>query len=286
MRAMGVAIALCLLLPGTSRAEEVVARLPWTQAPDGALLVPPSADRATAFVRVEGNAARTWTLARIKQPAVTTAVWAVTGEVRFEDVAGQGYLEMWSFFPDGGRYFSRTLAQAGPMAALSGSSGWRPFCLPFFNRPDRPGPIALEINLVLPGRGRVDIAPLRLSQFAPGEDPLAVASGAWWSNRQMAWIGAVGGSLVGLVGALIGWLGSRGQAAALVLPLAAGLAVVGGLILLAGVAALSLGQPYLVWYPLLLGGGILGVVMGANYFRLRGRYREVELRRIRSVDAR
>jgi hypothetical protein len=283
---MGVSLALCLLLPATSRAEEAIVRLPWTQAPAGALLLPPSADHSTAFVRVEGTSGRTWALARIEKPALRTAVWAITGEVRYEGVEGQGYLEMWSFFPGGGHYFSRTLAQAGPMAAVSGSSGWRPFCLPFFNRPDQPGPVALEVNLALPGKGRVDIGALRLSQFAPGEDPLAVASGAWWSNRQMAWIGAVGGSLVGLAGALVGWLGGRGQAAALVLPLTAALAVVGGLLLLGGVAALTLAQPYLVWYPLLLGGGILAVVMGANYFRLRGRYREIELRRIQSVDAR
>jgi hypothetical protein len=146
--------------------------------------------------------------------------------------------------------------------------------------------VALQINVVLPGKGRVDIGPLRLSQFAPGEDPLAFASGAWWTNRQAGWIGGIGGSVLGLLGAVIGWLGGRSKPSGVVLQLTAGLAAVGGILFLVGVAALALAQPYEVWYPLLLAGGILAAVTSASYFRLRGRYRDIELRRIQSFDSR
>jgi hypothetical protein len=217
---------------------------------------------------------------------VTATVWAVTGEVRYEGVEGQGYLEMWNFFPDGGRYFSRTLGQVGPMASLTGSSGWRRICLPFSSRPGFPPPVALQVNVVLPGKGKVDIGPLRLSQFAPGEDPLAAASGAWWSNRQAGWIGGIGGSVLGLLGVVIGWLGGRSKGSGVVLPLTAALAVIGGVLFLVGVAALALAQPYEVWYPLLLAGGILAAVTSTSYFKLRGRYRDIELRRIQSFDSR
>jgi hypothetical protein len=172
------------------------------------------------------------------------------------------------------------------MAALSGSSEWRPFRLPSTNRPDGPAPVALEVNLVLPGKGTVDIGSMRLLQLTVGENPLGVASGAWLTDRQAGWLGGVGGSLVGVLGALAGWLGGRGKAARFVLPLTATLAVVGSLLSLVGLTALLLKQPYAVWYTMLLGGTISGVVMGMAFVQFRARYREIELRRIQSLDAR
>jgi hypothetical protein len=144
----------------------------------------------------------------------------------------------------------------------------------------------LEVNLVLPGKGTVDIGSMRLLQLTVGENPLGVASGAWLTDRQAGWLGGVGGSLVGVLGALAGWLGGRGKAARFVLPLTATLAVVGSLLSLVGLTALLLKQPYAVWYTMLLGGTISGVVMGMAFVQFRARYREIELRRIQSLDAR
>jgi len=281
------ALLACALLsaPGVSRASEVVLSLPWTRAPQGATLVPAAPGRAGAHIRVERAAGGTLPLLTIDRPPVSRSTWAVAGEVRYEDVEGRGYLEMWSAFPQGDRFFTRTLAPAGPMAEISGSSPWRPFLLPFASRPDAPAPSALEVGLVLPGKGKVEIGPLRLLQFEPGEDPFAVA-GAWWSDRRAAWVGGLGGSLLGLVGALVGWLGGRGKAPRLVLSLTATLAAIGPILLAAGVYALAARQPYGVWYPLVLGGLLLLVGMGLGYRRLRERYRQLELRRMQALDAR
>ena len=51
----------------------------------------------------------------MEAPAVTGDSYAITGKVAYEGVEGDGYLEMWSVFPDGSRYFSRTLDDAGPL---------------------------------------------------------------------------------------------------------------------------------------------------------------------------
>ena len=55
--------------------------------------------------------------------------------------------------------------------------------------------------------------------------------------------------------------------------------------LVAGVIALALGQPYAVYYPLLLGGIILTAVCGGIRPGLRHGYEQRELRRMAAMDA-
>ena len=93
-------------------------------------------------------------LVTIDHPQIAGPRYVVSGEVRYQDVEGQGYLEMWTVFPDGQRFFSRTLAAQGPLAALHGESSWRRFELPFDISGASQAPSRLEINLVLPGRVR------------------------------------------------------------------------------------------------------------------------------------
>ena len=236
-------------------------------------------------LRVQNAAeAATVRVLTVERPGVTAKTYALLGQVRCEGVEGEGYLEMWSHFPGGGRYFTRTLGQSGPMARLSGTSAWRPVVLPFYMQADTPAPEKLVVNVVLPGRGVVWLGPLRLAEYGPGEDPLA-AAGAWWSDRAGGWIGGLGGAVIGCIGGLVGVLGGMGRARRLVqavmaLMVAAGLAGVIG-----GVAALATGQPYGVWYPLLLGGGISAAVFGALLPVARMRYRRQELRRMQAMDA-
>jgi len=54
------------------------------------------------------------TLAEIANPGITKDRYVVRGRVRYRGVIGEGYLEMWNLFGDGGRYFTRTLAMPGP----------------------------------------------------------------------------------------------------------------------------------------------------------------------------
>ena len=218
----------------------------------------------------------------VEAPAVSDDQYAITGRVAYQSVEGDAYLEMWSEFPDGSRYFSRTLDERGPMAKLRGSSPERAFVLPFFLRPDSPRPVRLEVNVVLPAGGRVVLRELR---FGSGAAALSTP-GAWWSDQTGGWVGGAAGGAVGLFGALIGTLCSLGRGRRFVL---AGLLALGvsGLVLLAtGLAAFALGQPYGVWYPLLLLGVLAPVLAFSLLKTARRRFEALELRRIQALDAR
>ena len=73
----------------------------------------------------------------LNQNYITTHHYALVGEVSSEKVSPGSYLEMWSHFESKapgypqGAYFSRALADSGPMGKLDGTSAWRPFWLPF-----------------------------------------------------------------------------------------------------------------------------------------------------------
>ena len=95
-------------------------------------------------------------IGQIPQPPISKKLFAITGVVRYDGIRGAGYLEMWNFFPQA-RYFSRTLDVAGPLQNLQGSSDWRPFVLPFYNKVGGPPPQQLVVNVVLPGRGTVEV---------------------------------------------------------------------------------------------------------------------------------
>lgn len=220
----------------------------------------------------------------VDQPGITASAYALRGRMRYEGVEGIGYLEMWSHFPGGSAYFSRTLAEQGVLAGLRGSSGWRDMVLPFSAAGATDHPSRLVVNLVLPGRGKVWIGPLRLVQFLDAEDPLA-SYGAWWDARQGGLIGGIAGSALGLAGALIGVLCSLGRCRSAVMTLMTVVSLLGATALIAGIVALSSGQPYGVFYPLLLGGGLAFLLFGALRPVIRRRYVVSELRRMTAADA-
>lgn len=109
----------------------------------------------------------------IDNPPVRATLYAMSGEIRYDNVQGAAYLEMWNEFPNG-RFFSRTLGApgSGGMSQLSGTSTWRDFLLPF----DRTGtdglPKRLEVNLFLPGRGTVFVGQIKLTEFVTPDDTI------------------------------------------------------------------------------------------------------------------
>jgi hypothetical protein len=277
-------------LAAAAQASEVVREISWSSlAGAGAALPgdlrPEDASAPFPYLALRSSEAggRTFRLFELPATGISRPRFAIAGRVRYDGVEGTGYLEMWSTFPGEGRFFSRTLAPGGPMKSLSGSSPWRDFVIPFDAAGASTAPESLAVNVVLPGRGTVQLGALRLLQYPQGEDPLA-APAAWWGPRTAGLVGAVGGSLVGLLGAVIGLLASRGRGRALVLALARGLAVIGAAALVLAVAGLVRAQPYEVVYPLFLLGA-LGVALPAFLTPvLRRRYEEAELRRIAARD--
>lgn len=99
----------------------------------------------------------------IEKPNIESMRYALSGEVRYENIFGKAYLEMWSDFSEQ-RFFTRTLGDpSGPMSHLSGSSAWRKFTLPFDRTGTKGAPTRLEVNLFLP-RGVLFIGPLKLTE--------------------------------------------------------------------------------------------------------------------------
>ena len=253
-------------------AQEPIRTIDWTTT------APASGVVVDGAVRVMSTSGGTFPLTAIDVPDLGTTGYEVRGQVRYQTVAGTSYLEMWSVFPDGGRYFSRTLATEGPMAALSGTSGWRAFELPFELDGASP-PKRLEINVVLAGTGTVDVGRLELVAI-----PAAATDDGWLSAREVGVVGAIAGSTIGLFGALIGVLVGRRRARGFVLPAMAAAAVAGvALIILAGLALL-VGQPGSVAYVFFLPGLILALGCGLGLPRVRRAYAEAELRRMRALD--
>ncbi len=107
----------------------------------------------------------------------------------------------------------------------------------------------------------------------------------WFNANYYAWIpGTLLGVLGGLWGGLVGTLAPLGKGKPLVLgSLVLLLAACAGCLIL-GAVALATGQPYGVWYGLLLPGVIGSVVLGSLSRVAIMAYRQAELRRIQARD--
>lgn len=122
---------------------------------------------------IEATDAGALPLLVIDRPQVGPPRFQIDATIRYEDVEAGAYLEMWTVLADGSRFFTRTLADTGPMAMMTGSSGERRISLPFELGEDGPVPERLEINLVTAGSGRFWISPLFI---IPAEEPPATSS--------------------------------------------------------------------------------------------------------------
>lgn len=106
---------------------------------------------------------------------VRTHHYAITGNVRYENASPGSYLEMLSYFASAtpgfpeAAYFTRTLAESGPMQQLGGTSDWRPFALPFDSTGEQAPLSRLEIHLHLTGPGTVHLRNMKLMQYPDPE---------------------------------------------------------------------------------------------------------------------
>src|SRR5579872_34248 len=275
-------LLLMLLIPASvvlaADDEAVLKYLPPQPGQEGYRTISDGASEAgQTDVEVQGQAGQTLTpIVDIADPPVSTHRYCVRGRVKYENVAGTAYLEMWSDFGKNGAFFSRGLAEVGPMRAITGSSPWRDFELPFYAEPG----MRLErltINVVMPGPGTITIGPLTLGSLE--------AASAWWSEPQGGLVGGLGGGALGLIGAAVGILASRRRARGVVMSLIAAGFGCGAFLVVAGIIALCLGQPFFVAFPLLLVGGISTVVLGGLAPSILRRYRADEFRRMAALVA-
>ena len=301
-----IAIAMSLFLSPHARAADdkpaadkaattksVVMDVTW-QKGEKAEFVPSTQPGKPDVLKVTGPG--TVRVFEVENPKLAHHTYAIVGRLKYENVKGTGYIEMWSTFPDGSAYFSRTLASGGPMQSISGSSDWRPFVLPFYAT-EGMRPAKLELNIVLPEGGVVYLEPAQLVQdldatglpkgykLPPAASSAGASPAGWWSDRTGGWVGGISGGVLGLLGALVGLLAGRGKARRLVFGLLMTILVVGGTSLLLGIVAVSMGQPYAVYYPLLLCGVIATLLPLALIPQLKRRYEELELRRMSALDA-
>src|SRR5262245_14260450 len=277
-----------IIFTAAARADEqLISTFSWKELADSGKL---TAGKLTGApenaLEVDNRApsAMSATVLTIVQPKITTDFYAVAGEVRYENVEGDGFLEMWSHFGETAAYFSRTLGLSGPMGKLTGTSDWRAFMLPFNAKGAPSRPTKLVVNVQLPGKGSVFLRNLKLVQ-STSFDGAATHTGSGWSDRMAAVVGGVGGVLIGCLGAVVEWLTVRGKAQRFVVNAVRVLIGVGVACALGGFAAVALRQPHGVWYALLLLGVLVVVIFPLRLRSYQDRYREFELRRMTSMDA-
>lgn len=107
----------------------------------------------------------------------------------------------------------------------------------------------------------------------------------WFDANLYAWIpGTAYGAVTGVLGSVVGWLAWHGRARNFVVNTWKALWAAALGLLAAGVYAIAEGQPWGIWYGLLLPGVIGVTVVGANFLTILKRYRDVEQRRLAARD--
>ncbi len=211
-----------------------------------------------------------------------SAPYSISGQYRCENVEGKAHLEAWAVYPDG----ARKQLSDGPMIyvlppEITGTSDWRDFEFPFNFVVAIPESVSLEINVVMPGKGKIELSGLRLSDRG-------VPAGQWFDGRTSGVIGgvlgAIGGIYGGVIGCLCGFLAPRGKGKRWIKGLFLSGIIFAIVYLIFGICALILGQPYHVWYPFVLVGGIMCFVMSMTFPQINRVYAQAELRKMQALD--
>ena len=113
---------------------------------------------------------------------------------------------------------------------------------------------------------------------------------AWWDGAQAGAVfglaGAAVGVLGGVFGTVLGAFARQGRLRGLVLTVQWTAVVAGAGSLAVGLYALAVGQPYGVWFPLALLGGVTAGVFGGLLPVTRNVYRAAEHRRMDAAEFR
>ncbi len=106
-----------------------------------------------------------------------------------------------------------------------------------------------------------------------------------WFNPMWSWVpGTALGVLGGVWGSLVGILGSKGKGKDLIWASYWLFLVVGAVVLVFGIVAVASGQPYAIWYALLLPGALILLVIAPLGLVLRKSQRAAEQRRMQAQE--
>ncbi|MBX3178148.1 MAG: hypothetical protein KF886_12355 [Candidatus Hydrogenedentes bacterium] len=207
------------------------------------------------------------TIAEVPLTAPLPGRLVYEAEMACESTAGGACLEM-HVVSGGQAYFSRALNDR-----FSGTQAFRPTSAPFFFK-DSDQAEAARLGVRFEGPGTVTIRNLALWE-ADSTWPIGA-----WAGVVFGILGAAGG----IWGGVAGMLASRGRGRRGVLAGTAAFAVLGALMMLAGLILWSAGATWDAWYPTAYGGGLIGAIFGIGYIMIRRRYAEAEQRRMEAMD--
>ncbi|MFN0134618.1 MAG: hypothetical protein ACKVS9_00705 [Phycisphaerae bacterium] len=112
----------------------------------------------------------------------------------------------------------------------------------------------------------------------------------WWTPMQGTFFGAFGGAgigvLLGTFGAIVGVYAARGKLGQWAVSVVVAVTALGVVTCVAGMIALAIGQPYHVYYPLMLIGGIASLVCGCNISTVRNAVRSCQQRKLAAAELR
>ena len=290
-------IGLILGIFSTCYGQQTLREFDWQKlSASGGLLggTPVTIDGKSALKIVSTNEAGLRVqLLRITNPPISKMLYAIIGEIKYEGVKGDGFLEMWNCYPPDkpgmfeNKYFSRTLGELGDIGKITGTSNWRTFMLPFDRTGSKTKPTRLEINLVLAAQGTVYLGPIKLVEYEGdlGLQKQGGPGGAWWSYETTRRIGTSGAFVLGGLGGMVAWLASKGRCRRFVVRTSYSLIGVGILLIIGGLLALASHQPSSIWFVMLLPGVLLVAIIPPRLKQFRKGYEDMELRRMASMDA-
>jgi biopolymer transport protein ExbD len=122
------------------------------------------------------------TVGSLTAAKITTGHYAITGKIKFHDLPAGSYLEMVSTFapekpgdPEG-IFYSRTLADSGPSAKLTGTSDGREFLLAADSADPTKKPVRLALNIYLTGEAQIEMSDVKLVQYPDAVTATSTAS--------------------------------------------------------------------------------------------------------------
>jgi hypothetical protein len=276
---MKARVALLVLLTATNVSLGQGEVFPWSKIDEKTSRPPTIEKDGTILVKGSPDLPFSTTILIVDNPKAPSHQYRLVGKVKYENVEGDGFLEMLNHFPKQGAFFTRTLAPDGLLGKITGTSNWRDIQLPFYSKPGML-PDKLVVNVVLPKTGgRVWISPLKLEPAEPMETAETAAPFSW------ALVAAMLSGLVGLLGALVAVLAGNPALRRAALSLTMLLVPCSLAALVAGVVLWSRETGQNTISLTSIASGVWLFLLAAGVLIARRKIAHAELRRIQAFDA-